>query len=325
MLLTLISLLSLLAFVAGIINPKWVIIGLPQTRSVVALVYVGLTIICFEFSIDRDFMEALIETLVLLSVLAFIVGMFSPQTVLPNFIPNHRGLVALIYLGLSVAIPLCWTSYREYTMSPEEKVRLAEERERTKTIRDSLAKLHVKKTETSIPVITDSSLISKSVPKFDSLYFELLELDKPQGMTTYSERSTYLKKIQHLLFEDWWNEMEKADSTHIQFSQARKEYDRCCKKYDKQYARYQIYGDEDLSSVEYWTKNRAKQILKKVCVDPESLVIEQVQTPRKVKTGWKSNVIYRAKNGFGGYVRESLTLVMQYNADNGTYDCIDAN
>ena len=34
-------------------------------------------------------------------------------------------------------------------------------------------------------------------------------------------------------------------------------------------------------------------------------------------------VIYRAKNGFGGYVRESLTLVLKYNADDGLYECID--
>ena len=326
MLLILIFILSFLAFIVGMINPKWVIKKLPQTQSTVALLYIGLIIISLELFIGLnfgDFSEVLIETLVLLSVLALIIGIFSPQAVLPKFVPRNRGIVILFYLGLSIIIPSFWTSYKEYTMTPEEKMQLAEERERSIAIRDSLLKQQAEKSKILLPVVTDSLLISKYVPQFDSLYTELLTLDKPQGMEVYSDRSTYHKKIQHLLFEEWWDEMEKADSTHTQFKPARKKYEDCCKKYDKQYARYQIYGDEDLTEIKFWAENRAEQILRKICVDPKSLVIEQVQHPRKIKTGWKCMVIYRAKNGFGGYVRESLTLVLKYNADDGLYECID--
>lgn len=34
-------------------------------------------------------------------------------------------------------------------------------------------------------------------------------------------------------------------------------------------------------------------------------------------------VPYRAKNSFGGYVMETLTLVLNYNIDNSIYNCID--
>ena len=44
-------------------------------------------------------MENLFFLLALLSLLAFIVGMFSPKTVLPFKIQQNRGLVTLIYLG----------------------------------------------------------------------------------------------------------------------------------------------------------------------------------------------------------------------------------
>lgn len=323
MLLTLIFILSLLAFIVGMINPQWVIKKIPQTRSTVALLYMGLVIISLEFMQNRNFGESLIGILISLCILALIVGIYSPQAVLSKFVPQNRGIVILFYLSMSIIIPMFWTSYKEHTMTPEEKMHLAEERERSIVIRDSLLKRQAERPKIVLPVITDSSLISKYVPRFDSLYTELLALDKPQGMEVYSDRSTYHKKIQHLLFEEWWNEMEKADSTHTQFEQARKRYERCCKKYDTQYARYQIYGDEDLTSIKFWAENRAEQILRKICVDPKSLVIEQVQQPRKIKTGWKCMVIYRAKNGFGGYVRESLTLVLKYNADDGLYECID--
>lgn len=323
MLLTLIFILSFLAFIVGMINPKWVIKKLPQTRSTVALLYMGLVLISSECLLNRGFGETLIGTLISLSILALIVGIYSPQAVLPKFVPRNRGIVIVFYLGLSIIIPSFWTSYKEYTMTPEEKMQLAEERERSIAIRDSLLKQQAEKSKILLPVVTDSLLISKYVPQFDSLYTELLTLDKPQGMEVYSDRSTYHKKIQHLLFEEWWDEMEKADSTHTQFKPARKKYEECCKKYDKQYARYQIYGDEDLTEIKFWAENRAEQILRKICVDPKSLVIEQVQHPRKIKTGWKCMVIYRAKNGFGGYMRESLTLVLKYNADDGLYECID--
>ena len=99
MLLVLIFILSFLAFIVGMINPKWVIKKLPQTRSTVALLYIGLIIISLELFIGLnfgDFSKVLIETLVLLSVLALIIGIFSPQAVLPKFVP--RNILVMIQL-----------------------------------------------------------------------------------------------------------------------------------------------------------------------------------------------------------------------------------
>lgn len=145
---TLIFFLSFLAFIVGMINPQWVITKLPQTRSSVALLYIGLMISSMELSIGlsfRDFSEMLIDILVQLSVLALIVGIFSPRVVLPKFVPRNRGIVILFYFSLSIIIPSFWTSYKEYTMTPEEK--LAEttrieqervERQQQRALRDSL-------------------------------------------------------------------------------------------------------------------------------------------------------------------------------------------
>lgn len=161
MLLTLIFILSFLAFIVGMINPKWVIKKLPQTRSTVALLYMGLVLISSECLLNRGFGETLIGTLISLSILALIVGIYSPQAVLPKFVPRNRGIVILFYLGLSIIIPSFWTSYKEYTMTPEEKMQLAEERERSIAIRDSLLKQQAEKSKILLPVVTDSLLISK--------------------------------------------------------------------------------------------------------------------------------------------------------------------
>ena len=91
------------------INPKWVIKKLPQTRSTVALLYMGLVLISSECLLNRGFGETLIGTLISLSILALIVGIYSPQAVLPKFVPRNRGIVILFYLGLSIIIP----SYNE--------------------------------------------------------------------------------------------------------------------------------------------------------------------------------------------------------------------
>lgn len=129
------------------INPKWVIKKLPQTRSTVALLYMGLVLISSECLLNRGFGETLIGTLISLSILALIVGIYSPQAVLPKFVPRNRGIVILFYLGLSIIIPSFWTSYKEYTMTPEEKMQLAEERERSIAIRDSLLKQQAEKSK----------------------------------------------------------------------------------------------------------------------------------------------------------------------------------
>jgi hypothetical protein len=101
-----------------------------------------------------------------------------------------------------------------------------------------------------------------------------------------------------------------------------KEYDTLFRKYDKQYARFALYGEEDIGSINYWAKYEAEKILRKLLTDPKSLEIDSVLCNGKTNKGWKCTVIYRAKNGFGGYVREYLTLIMAYDIDNALYKCV---
>ncbi len=102
-----------------------------------------------------------------------------------------------------------------------------------------------------------------------------------------------------------------------------KEYETLFRKYDKQFARFMLYGDEDTWEIERYAKREAENILRKLLVDPESLVIENVLCNGKTNKGWKYTVVYRAKNGFGGYVREKITVIMAYNG-NTFYECVDA-
>lgn len=156
---------------------------------------------------------------------------------------------------------------------------------------------------------------------YDSLYNLLIAQDNADCIE--NRRSSLHKEIEKFIYEDWWNMMEIVDSTRASIPLCKKEYEFACKQYDKQYERYLKYGDEDKNRIEYWAKEKGRMYLKKVAVDPESLVIEEVRCNGKVSKGWKCVLIYRAKNGFGGYVRESLTMIMSYDNDNELYECVD--
>lgn len=140
----------------------------------------------------------------------------------------------------------------------------------------------------------------------------------------FSNRKTNHKKIQKFLFEDWWSTMEQIDSTRNKLPISRKEYEKACRKYDKQYARFILYGNEDKDNVEFWAKGSAQSLLYKLLREPESLVIEKVKCIGKIKKGWQCIVYYRAKNGFGGYTREYITLIMAYNEEQDIFECVDA-
>jgi hypothetical protein len=58
-------------------------------------------------------MENLFALFTLLSLLAFVIGMFSPQTVIPFNWKKTRGRVALIYLGLVVICGIIGSSFSE--------------------------------------------------------------------------------------------------------------------------------------------------------------------------------------------------------------------
>lgn len=168
--------------------------------------------------------------------------------------------------------------------------------------------------------VIDSALAHSAKETFDSLYNKLMEIDHLDA--AYHSRSSVHKEIQKFLFDEWWVLMGHIDSTRQSLPLSQKEYERSCEKYDKQYARFVLYGDEDIESVKFWAKSEAERILRKLAVDPESLVIEKVLYNGKTKKGYKCTIVYRAKNGFGGYVREYITLIMAYDMESNLYKCV---
>jgi hypothetical protein len=52
--------------------------------------------------------------------------------------------------------------------------------------------------------------------------------------------------------------------------------------------------------------------LEQLAKDPDSLVIEGMDGPHKTKDGWAVRCWYRAKNSFGGYVKEAKWFVFNY-------------
>lgn len=92
--------------------------------------------------------------------------------------------------------------------------------------------------------------------------------------------------------------------------------------FSKENKDYELYGDDDIESVKYWAESNAKTILKNIARDPSSVKIDKVVCDGKLKNGWKCRVQYRAKNGYGGYGRDVITLVMQYDVSDKVYKCI---
>ncbi|MDL2212929.1 hypothetical protein LJC72_05760 [Bacteroides sp. OttesenSCG-928-D19] len=174
----------------------------------------------------------------------------------------------------------------------------------------------------TIEVSTDSVLVSYYKQQFDSLYNKLLALD--EDAYGNMNRKSYHNQIQNLLYEKWWNAMLAIDSTHNNLPLSESEYQKACKLYDKQLTRFVLYGDEDKSSIRFWAKENANKALRKTLKDPNSLILDDEDIRlSKTKYGWKCIVPYRAKNGFGGYVVETLTLIMSYNIEEHIYKCVD--
>jgi hypothetical protein len=119
--------------------------------------------------------------------------------------------------------------------------------------------------------------------------------------------------------------MEHFDSLGNKMPLCHKEFKRCKSKYNKIYAQYLVYGDADPDEIETWANYEGERILKKVVRDPKSLKIESVTCNGKVKKGWKCTIIYRATNGFGGYTREALRMIVAFDNEKLSYTCVDAN
>ncbi|MDK2843116.1 MAG: hypothetical protein PWQ17_2623 [Anaerophaga sp.] len=170
----------------------------------------------------------------------------------------------------------------------------------------------------SIPI--DSAILIAYKTQFDSLYVQLMRLDSIDDMR--NSRSKLHGQIQNLLFNEWWGAIEQFDSLSRNVEISKAVYYQCARKYDKEYARFMVYGDEDEEMIRFWAESESKRILKKLVRDPKSLKVENVKVNGKTKKGWNCTVVYRATNGFGGYVREYKNLTMAYDIDNTLYKCI---
>lgn len=247
--------------------------------------------------------------IVMLQPVIFIVGLIKPALIIPNkcSVKNRRmkifGICLLCFLVFAVV---------GGNLLPDDI--------EDKAKKDAIE--NVAKCDT-IEIPVDSALVLCYKPEFDSLYNRLVALDS--DAYGYMNRKSYHEQIQNLLYEKWWNAMSLIDSTRNIIPLSHTEYKRACKLYDKQLARFVLYGDEDESSIQFWAKEYANKILHKTLKDPKSLIVDSDDIRlSKIKKGWKCIVPYRAKNSFGGYVMETLTLVLNYNMDKSIYECIDA-
>lgn len=241
-----------------------------------------------------------------------IAGMIKPQYVLPTTKIKRKRLTIL---GITLFLFFVCAIIAGHTLPnlPSDNTNTGNQQtEHTDIISDTIL---------IAPHVVDSVLAHSCKDTFDSLYNKLMKIDHLDA--AYNSRNSIHKEIQKFLFDEWWNFMERIDSTRQSLPLSRKEYERSCKKYDKQYARFVLYGDEDIETVKFWAKSEAERILRKLAVDPESLVIEKVSYNGKTKKGYKCTVVYRAKNGFGGYVREYVTLIMAYDMENDLYKCVN--
>lgn len=246
--------------------------------------------------------------IVLAQSFILIAGMIKPQCVLPTKkIKRKRPVIFVFTLFLFF---IC-TIIAGHTL-PNIPSNSMSKKQNTDTISDTIL---------IAPHVVDSVLAHSCKETFDSLYNKLMKIDRLDA--AYHSRNSVHKEIQKFLFDEWWNLMERIDSTRQSLPLSQKEYERSCKKYDKQYARFVLYGDEDIEAVKFWAKSEAERVLSKLAIDPESLVIEKVSYNGKTKKGYKCTIVYRAKNGFGGYVREYVTLIMAYDMENNLYKCVN--
>lgn len=264
--------------------------------------------------------------IMLVQPLIFIVGMIKPRYIIPiEKIKRKRlfisGVTLCLFLVCAAIVGNTLPDIPQGDTQTILETDIDQEPENEFVSLDST--IEVTQQEDTIIDIThlvDSIFAYSYKETFDSLYDKLMEID--QLDSKYYSRSSVHEKIQNFLYDNWWNLMERIDSTREMLPLTRQEYARSCKKYDKQYARFIVYGDEDIDEVENYAEYEAQRVLRNTLVDPKSLVIERVSCHGKTNRGWKCTVIYRARNGFGGYVREYITLIMAYNEKKKLYECI---
>ena len=187
---------------------------------------------------------------------------------------------------------------------------------------DTPSAKQIEETAPELIQLSDEQLTKILKHEFDSLYNRLVNIDTIDPLSR--DRKGMHKEIQSFLYDGWWNLMESADSSRTKLPLCRKEYANACKKYDKEYAKFLIYGNEDEFEVKEWAKYEAERVLRQVLKDPKSLEIIEVSSCTKVAKGYRCIVKYRAKNGFGGYNVDNLDMVLAWKDEEGLYRCIDA-
>lgn len=244
----------------------------------------------------------------------FVVGMIKPQYVLPKKLNIKRKRLFIFGVSFFLFFLFAVIAGHNLPKIPEAK-KSDNSNSATTNNYEEIQEVEPQN------ILSDSDIVNLYKTQFDNLYNELMELDKVSDV--FSNRKASHKKINKLI-ENWWYTMEQTDSTRQTLPISKKEYEKACRKYDKQYARFILYGSEDKDNIEFWAKENATTLLYKLLPDPESLKIEKVKCIGKTKNGWQCIVDYRAKNGFGGYSREHITLIMAYNEEQDLFECVDA-
>lgn len=254
----------------------------------------------------NEIVQNLAGFIYLIILVLIIIGLFKPNKIIPAKFNLKYRRVIILFSGLTLIIlgGLIYSTLFS-DLKNETKVQKVE------TIENDSLPIVIQKTEKPL---NDSSIVLKYEPEYKILYAKLLDEN--------SNKKDIHKKIKDIIYTQWWNEIEKFDSLKISTKYSRKIYKKCCLEYDKIYAKWLKYGDEDFDRVEFWAQSESERILKKLCVDPESLKIEKTIIQGKTSKGWKCITQYRAKNGFGGYVREFITLIIAYDDENDAYKTV---
>ena len=300
-----------------------------------------------------DTLNSILAILAVLSIICAIIGLINPHFFIPKKLKVNkpRLTVFVVFVGLFFIIALIGGSLmppvtdkednpmeesttgdndrqakggkvKEKKKAEQDYYVVADPLELIQLMKAPQTKRSKKVRQPDAIVVYDSLWTSILVHRFDSLYNRLMDCDKNEAIAT--DRRSRHEAIRTFVYDEWWEVMEKYDSARTQLPICRKEYAKACKKYDKEHARFAKYGDEDLDYIKIVAEGEAERILRQVLRDPKSLEIISISTPSKVSNGYRCNVKYRAKNGFGGYNVEQISMVLAYDEDSSWYKCIDA-
>lgn len=283
------------------------------------------------------------------AVSVFFIGIFKPSFLLKRKFAGRRvililsSFVILIFIGIleNYKIEHIYTNdEREqyYAKRREQAVQDSikkVEKQREKFVRDSikLAKKQQKELEKNkqlsfeenthtITIPIDTALVICYKHQFDSLYNTIVEINKGQRP---SEGLTDCHKQIRNLLQEWLNIMDKLDPDDKGLPYSTKEWTKAGDRYYNLSRQFDLYGDGDICDIRFWAKEDATTGLRKILNDPSSLKInrDDIQVYKTTK-GWKCVVPYRAKNGFGAYVLNTATLIMNYDVEAGRYTTTDA-